>query len=339
LLKRQELGLGEFEPDTPSVTDQIAMEKWQAEQAGGAPQTTAEKRLAFDERKYNDLVAKEAAGTPLTDSEKLAREKWEFEKNKKPAMSSTDRNIERLMEANPDMSRSEAINIEQGVISKTVDPTTGRIQTTNIATNQSTPVESTAPLPNSTLNLEPLAKGESLFERGQKYTGAIEAGLRGAQKVAGQFGGQVASDESLQTKQELEALQGSLSRAFQSDQRFSTYADKLIRKELDATLGAMKDPQTFKNNAISLDKVMRQRHADLMRQANELTYDSDFRADSHQKASVLEAAIRDLGVTQEVEGGQAVAATMPEGINPKFTQELWDTLTPEERATLPRNAK
>ena len=293
-------------------------------------------------RKYEDTLAKEAAGTPLTPSEELARDRFEYEKEQDtakaaagPAKTSTERNIDRLMEANPNMSRSEAINIEQGAISKTVNPLTGATEMTNIATGESTPVKSTEPLPDASLNLEPAESGTSLFDRGQKYTGAIEAGLRAGQKVAGQFGGKIVSDESTQTKKELDAFQGSLVRAFQEGDRFSTGQDKVLREELDATLGAMKDPETFKNNAIALDKVMRQRHADLIENYKDTTMDSDFRADSRSKSRVLERAIRDLGVTQEADVGEATeSATIPEGVNKAFSQEMWDVLTPEERATL-----
>jgi len=304
----------------------------------------------------SEIDAKLASGTPLTEPErlarerfeyeksqdaestKLARERFEYEKSKEPAQAATDRNIERLMKANPDLSYSDAVNIEQGVVSKTVNPLTGATETTNIVSGESTPVTSTAPLQDSSLDLEPLEPGSSLFERGQKYTGAIESGLRGAQKVAGQFGGKVASDESVQTKKELDAFQGSLVRAFQEGDRFSTGQDKVLREELDATLGAMKDPETFKNNAIALDKVMRQRHADLMENYKNLSYKDDFRSDSLSKARVLENAIRDLGVTQDTGKGSAAGQTesvpIPEGVNKAFSQEMWDVLTPEERATL-----
>jgi len=299
-----------------------------------------ERKQSLAERKYNDAVAKEAAGVPLSPSDQLARDKWEYEKSKEPAKTATDRNIERLMKANPDLSYSEAVNIEHGVVSKTVNPLTGATETTNIVSGESTPVTSTAPLQDASLDLEPLEPGSSLFERGQKYTGAIESGLRGAQRVAGQFGGKVASDESVQTKKELDAFQGSLVRAFQEGDRFSTGQDKVLREELDATLGAWKDPETFKNNAIALDKVMRQRHADLMENYKNLSYKDDFRSDSLSKARVLENAIRDLGVTQEDgEGGVATGADAPpEGINPEAAA-LWKYMSPEGRAVFQPKAK
>lgn len=107
----------------------------------------------------------------------------------------------------------------------------------------------------------------------------------------------------------------------------------MLREELDATLGAMKDPETFKNNAIALDKVMRQRHADLIENYEDTTMDSDFRADSRAKSRVLERAIRDLGVTQEAEvASTGQSEPIPEGINKAVTQDLWDVMTPEERA-------
>ena len=331
LLKRQELGLGEFKPETLSPADQLARDKFEAEQESKGKPKPMSHSDALALRKYEDTLAKEAAGIPLSPSDQLAREKWEAEKAKVPEKSATERNIERLMQANPDLSYSDAVNIEQNVVTKTVNPLTGATETTNIASGQSTPVTSTAPLPSASLDLDPVAQEDSLFQRGQKFTGAIEAGKRGAQRVAGQLGLDVASDESQQTKKELDAFQGSLVRAFQEGDRFSTGQDKVLREELDATLGAMKDPETFKNNAIALDKVMRQRHADLIENWQDTTMDSDFRADSRAKARVLETAIRDLGVTQGSEGGQPEAAPMPEGINKAVTQDIWDAMTPEEQ--------
>tara|TARA_R110002073_G_scaffold152672_2_gene307550 strand:- start:2271 stop:3326 length:1056 start_codon:yes stop_codon:yes gene_type:complete len=334
LLKRQELGLGEFEVEAPESDEP----------------STADKRLEFDIQKYNETKAKEANGVKLTPSEELAIKKFEYEKERDaksdqagPTKSSTERNIDIIMSANPELSYSDAANIATKVTSKTVNPLTGATETTNIATNKSTPTTSTAPLENSTLNLDPAPKGTSLFELGQEYTGVVESSLRAVQKVGGQLGMDIASDESIQTKQKLDAFQGRLSRAFQEDQKFSMYADKLIREEMSVKLSATKDAKTFKNNAIALDSVMRQGHADLMRDYSDLSLDSDFRSAARGRATTLENAIRDLGVTQETnvstEESEASDNPIPEGLNKAFSQEMWDVLTPEERLTLKPKAK
>ena len=336
LLKRQELGLGEFKVQAPSESDILAREKWEDEKSKSGEPTTADKNYLLAERKYNDILAKEQEGTPLTPAEELARERFEYDKDRDaksdaagPDKSSTERNIDTMMKANPAMSYTEAANIVQNVVSKTTDPLSGRTSVTNIAEGTSTPMQSTEPLASPVLNLKPKAAGEGLYERGANETGVIASFLRGGQKVVGQAGFDMASDESLEVKKELDAFQGSLSRAFQEGDRFSSSQDKILREELDVTLGVWKDPKTFKANMRSLDKVLRKRHSDLTDNYNDLTLDSDFRADSKSKAKVIEQALNDMGVTQDAKPTEG--DTPPEGINPRAAA-AWANMSPEGRA-------
>ena len=321
-------------PMTPS--DILAREKWEDEKSKSGEPTTAEKNYLLAERKYNDILAKEQEGIPLTPAEELARERFEYDKDRDaksdaagPDKSSTERNIDTMMKANPAMSYTEAANIVQNVVSKTTDPLSGRTSVTNIAEGTSTPMQSTEPLASPVLNLKPKAAGEGLYERGANETGVIASFLRGGQKVVGQAGFDMASDESLEVKKELDAFQGSLSRAFQEGDRFSSSQDKILREELDVTLGVWKDPKTFKANMRSLDKVLRKRHSDLTDNYNDLTLDSDFRADSKSKAKVIEQALNDMGVTQDAKPTEG--DTPPEGINPRAAA-AWANMSPEGRA-------
>ncbi len=321
-------------PMTPS--DILAREKWEDEKSKSGKLTTAEKNYLLAERKYNDILEKEKNGTPLTPAEELARERFEYEQDRDaksdatgPDKSPTERNIDTMMKANPAMSYTEAANIVQNVVSKTTDPLSGRTSVTNIAEGTSTPMQSTEPLASPVLNLKPKAAGEGLYERGANETGVIASFLRGGQKVVGQAGFDMASDESLEVKKELDAFQGSLSRAFQEGDRFSSSQDKILREELDVTLGVWKDPKTFKANMRSLDKVLRKRHSDLTDNYNDLTLDSDFRADSKSKAKVIEQALNDMGVTQDAKPTEG--DTPPEGINPRAAA-AWANMSPEGRA-------
>mgnify|MGYP003637463806 CR=1 FL=1 len=321
-------------PMTPS--DILAREKWEDEKSKSGKPTTADKNFLLAERKYNDILAKEQEGTPLTPAEELARERFAYDKDRDaksdaagPDKSSTERNIDTMMKANPAMSYTEAANIVQNVVSKTTDPLSGRTSVTNIAEGTSTPMQSTEPLASPVLNLKPKAAGEGLYERGANETGVIASFLRGGQKVVGQAGFDMASDESLEVKKELDAFQGSLSRAFQEGDRFSSSQDKILREELDVTLGVWKDPKTFKANMRSLDKVLRKRHSDLTDNYNDLTLDSDFRADSKSKAKVIEQALNDMGVTQDAKPTEG--DTPPEGINPRAAA-AWANMSPEGRA-------
>ena len=250
--------------------------------------------------------------------------------------SSTERNIDTMMRANPDMSYTEAANIVQNVVSKTTDPLSGRTSVTNIIEGTSTPMQSTEPLASSVLNLKPKAAGEGLYARGANETGIIPSLLRGGQKVTGQAGFDITSDESIEVKKELDAFQGSLSRAFQEGDRFSSSQDKILREELDVTLGAWKDPKTFQANMRSLDRVLRKRHSDLTDNYNDLTLDSDFRADSKSKAKVIEQALNDMGVTEEAKPTEG--DTPPEGINPRAAA-AWANMSPEGRALFQPQAK
>ena len=321
-------------PMTPSEI--LAREKWEDKKSKSGELTTADKNYLLAERKYNDILAKEQEGTPLTPAEELARERFEYDKDRDaksdatgPDKSSTERNIDTMMKANPAMSYTEAANIVQNVVSKTTDPLSGRTSVTNIAEGTSTPMQSTEPLASPVLNLKPKAAGEGLYERGANETGVIASFLRGGQKVVGQAGFDMASDESLEVKKELDAFQGALSRAFQEGDRFSSSQDKILREELDVTLGVWKDPKTFKANMRSLDKVLRKRHSDLTDNYNDLTLDSDFRADSKSKAKVIEQALNDMGVTQDAKPTEG--DTPPEGINPRAAA-AWANMSPEGRA-------
>ena len=328
-------------PMTPS--DILAREKWEDEKSKSGEPTTAEKNFLLAERKYNDILEKEKNGTPLTPADKLAREKFEYEQGRDaksdaagPDKSATERNIDTMMRANPDMSYTEAANIVQNVVSKTTDPLSGRTSVTNIAEGTSTPMQSTEPLASSVLNLKPKAAGEGLYARGANETGIIASLLRGGQKVTGQAGFDMASAESLEVKKELDAFQGSLSRAFQEGDRFSSSQDKILREELDVTLGAWKDPKTFQANMRSLDRVLRKRHSDLTDNYNDLTLDSDFRADSKSKAKVIEQALNDMGVTQDAKPTEG--NTPPEGIKSEAAK-YWRNMSEEDRALFLPQAK
>jgi hypothetical protein len=328
-------------PMTPS--DILAREKWEDEKSKSGELTTADKNFLLAERKYNDILAKEQEGTPLTAAEELARERFEYDKDRDaksdaagPDKSSTERNIDTMMKARPGMSYADAADIVLNVVSKTTDPLSGRTAITNIAEGTSTPMESTQPQAISSLDFDPLPQGTSLFSRGQKYTGAANAITRGAQRVGGQLGANIASDENIQTAKDLDAFQGKIARAFQDDNKFSTGQDKILREEMDIKLSALTDPKTFKNNAISLDRIMRQRHADLLETANDLTMDSTFRAEAKERIKLLKESIRDLGVPQETPPTEG--DTPPEGINPEAAK-YWSKMSKEERTLFSPQAK
>ena len=328
-------------PMTPS--DILAREKWEDEKSKSGEPTTAEKNYLLAERKYNDILAKEQEGIPLTPAEELARERFEYDKDRDaksdaagPDKSSTERNIDTMMKARPGMSYADAADIVLNVVSKTTDPLSGRTAITNIAEGTSTPMESTQPQAISSLDFDPLPQGTSLFSRGQKYTGAANAITRGAQRVGGQLGANIASDENIQTAKDLDAFQGKIARAFQDDNKFSTGQDKILREEMDIKLSALTDPKTFKNNAISLDRIMRQRHADLLETANDLTMDSTFRAEAKERIKLLKESIRDLGVPQETPPTEG--DTPPEGINPEAAK-YWSKMSKEERTLFSPQAK
>ena len=333
LLKRQELGLGEFEVEAPEAPE-------------SDEPSTADKRLEFEIQKYNEIKAKEANGVKLTPSEELAIKKFEYEKERDaksdqaaPAKSSTDRNIETIMKANPGMSFADAANFELNLISKTTNEMTGRTEKTNLATGKSTRIKSADPQLDVVFTREPPPEGESLWEIGSKATGAIEAGLRGAQGVVGQFGGQIASDESIQGKQKLEAAMGALTRSFREGSKYSATEDKRLREELDITVGTFKDPITFQNKMRSLDETLETRMNELsdIVKSPEL-FDIENRREAFKQGNAINNFRSQMNVPPEDGAEVSAENTPPEGIEPEAAA-VWAGMDEAGRALFQPKAK
>ena len=346
LLKRQELGLGEFKVQAPSESDILAREKWEDEKSKSGEPTTADKNYLLAERKYNDILEKEKNGTPLTPAEELARERFEYEKDRDtksdqaaPAKSSTERNIETIMKANPEMSFADAANFELNLISKTTNEMTGRTEKTNLATGESTSIKSADPQLDVVFSRNPPPAGESLWEIGSKATGAIEAGLRGAQGIVGQFGGQVASDESIQGKQKLEAAMGALTRSFREGSKYSATEDKRLREELDITVGTFKDPITFQNKMRSLDETLETRMNELsdIVKSPEL-FDIEHRQEAFKQGNAINNFRSQMNVPPEDGAEVSAENTPPEGIEPEAAA-VWAGMDEAGRALFQPKAK
>ena len=326
--------VGEFReravPDASNMRGNRQYTDSQIRDLAGGDATVMARLKAMDEQGIDPATGSpRAADVGLTESEKLARERFEYQKQQDSIESpeqpsALDSKINTIMEATG-ADRAQATGIAAGTVRMTTNPLTGEVAMVDLTTGASTPVSGATQTQEPSFNISKPEEGQSLFEVGSKFTGAVEAGKRAGQKVTGQLGLDVASPESIQAQQSLETAQGDLVRAFKQSGRFSATEDKRLREELDIGLGALKDPATFENKMRSLDKSLATR----MENEKAVYADTTFPPEDRKAALIKMRAIAEfraqMGVPEEK--ADAEAGDVPEAVDP----EDWKYMTDEQR--------
>jgi len=214
--------------------------------------------------------------------------------------------VQDMLIANPDMSFTDALNYEVGLLKTATDPVTGKTSLIDISQGTSTPlVESENKMPE--FKVDPVPEDQSIYGMGIKFTGAAESVKRAGQKLTGQIGLDVASDESIQAANYIKTAQASLVRAYRESGKFVASEDEKLRKEFDINIGPTVDAKTLKNNLIAINRSMDERYEEQKK-----IYD-DPRSSAEDQASALRIArsIREfqskLGIPDETKGKSSVS--------------------------------
>ena len=276
-------------------------------------QGMAERKQSLAERKYNDTVAKEAAGVPLSPSDQLAREKWEAEKSAGQRQTATEEKITTIKKANPSISDEDASAIASGSVRVVQNPLTGETQLLNLTTGEASKVGAEQ---RPEVNFDVAQPDQTLFSRAGEFTGAIEAGKRKAQGLTGQFGLDVASDESLGAAQDFETAGNEIIRAFRESDRYSATEAKELKKELNIALSPFEDPKSAEAKLRSIDKSLARRYENEVATFQDTSFPPADRQDARLRAKAIAEFRATLGVPEGEEAPEQ-SADVPQGIDPK----------------------
>ena len=214
--------------------------------------------------------------------------------------------VQDIMIANPDMSFTDALNYEVGLLKTATDPVTGKTSLIDVSKGTSTQLkEEDGKLPE--FNIEPVPQEQSIYGLGGKFTGLAESAKRTAQRATGQIGLDVASDESIQAANYIKTAQSALVRAYKESSRFSATEDKRLREEFDINIGPTVDAKTLQNNLIAIDRSMDERFEEQKR-----IYENPKSSAKDQAAAFnIAKAIREfqskLGIPDETKGKSNVS--------------------------------
>ncbi len=213
------------------------------------------------------------------------------------------RRVQDMLIANPDMSFTDALNYEVGLLKTATDPVTGKTSLVDVSKGTSTPLEEKdGELPE--FNIEPVPQEQSIYGLGSRFTGLAESAKRTAQRATGQIGLDVASDESIQAANYIKTAQAALVRAYRESVRFSPTEDKRLREEFDINIGPAVDAKTLRNNLVSINRSMDERFEEQKR-----IYENPKSSAKDQAAALsIARAIREfqskLGIPQKNEKQQ-----------------------------------
>ena len=274
----------------------------------------------------NDLArAIQAQGpAPLTSSEQLARDRFEFDKQQAligddTSDNATTRKIATIKQANPDISDADAAAIASGSVRVVSNPITGETQLLNLTTSESKQITGQS---SSDVDFDVAVPEETLFSRAAKSTGAYEAGKRAVQKVTGQVGLDVATEESLGAAQDFETAQNELVRAFRESSRYAASEAAALKKELNISLSPFEDPKSAEAKLRSIDKSLARRYENEVATFRDTSFPPSDRQDARMRAKAIAEFRANLGVPTS-----STQENVPSDVDPKE----WEFMSTEER--------
>jgi hypothetical protein len=179
-------------------------------------------------------------------------------------LTEAEREIKRVMAANPNLSYTDAVNIKEGVSKLKTDPITGRSAIVNLATGEERPLtrsEVTDAAVSASLAPAPGASESSLnlYKIAETTTGIVPSIQAAAQRFTGQVGIDVAPQELLENIQTFKTIQSDLRRSMRTAPKFLASEMAMLDKELDIEPSAFKDATTLLAQLRSIDKSIRNR--------------------------------------------------------------------------------
>ena len=266
----------------------------------------------------------------LKPSDILARERFEFDKQQAltgddTSDNATDRKIDTIKQANPNISDADAAAIASGSVRVVTNDLTGVTQLLNIATGESRQIQSQ---PAPAVDFDVALPEKTLFSRAGDFTGAVEATKRKAQGITGQVGLDVATKESLEAAQDFETAQNELVRAFRESSRYAASEAAALKKELNISLSPFEDPKSAEAKLRSIDKSLARRYENEVATFRDTTFGSDDRQDARMRAKAIAEFRANLGVPPEVQGSTSSnQGKVPQDVDPKE----WEFMSTEER--------
>lgn len=218
-------------------------------------------------------------------------------------LTEAEREINRVMEANPNLSYTDAVNIKEGVSKIVTDPITGRSAIVNLATGEEKPLarsEVTDAAVSASLAPDPGASESSLnlYKIAETTTGIVPAIQASAQRFTGQVGIDVADPELLENIQTFNTAQSDIRRSMRTAPKFLASEMAMLDKELDIAPSAFKDPTTLLAQLRSIDKSIRNRLEGIQKSIKDPTLPADEVSAALRLQKDLINFLRNLNVPQ-----------------------------------------
>ena len=218
-------------------------------------------------------------------------------------LTEAEREIERVMAANPNLSYTDAVNIKEGVSKIVTDPITGRSAIVNLATGEEKPLarsEVTDAAVSASLAPDPGASESSLnlYKIAETTTGIVPAIQAALQRFTGQVGIDVADPELLENIQTFNTAQSDIRRSMRTAPKFLASEMAMLDKELDIAPSAFKDPTTLLAQLRSIDKSIRNRLEGIQKSIKDPTLPADEVSAALRLQKDLINFLRNLNVPQ-----------------------------------------
>jgi hypothetical protein len=214
-----------------------------------------------------------------------------------------EREIERVMAANPNLSFTDAVNIKEGVSKIVTNPVSGRSVIVNLATGEEKPLarsEVTDAAVSASLAPDPGASESSLnlYQIAETTTGLFPAIQAAAQRVTGQVGIDVADPELLENIQTFKTAQSDIRRSMRTAPKFLASEMAMLDKELDIEPSPLKDRATLLAQLRSVDKSIRNRLEGISKSINDPNLPADEVSAALRLQKDLINFLRNLNVPQ-----------------------------------------
>ena len=218
-------------------------------------------------------------------------------------LTEAEREIRRVMEANPNLSYTDAVNIKEGVAKIVTNPVTGRTVIANLATGEEKPLTRssvTDAAVSASLAPDEGASESSLnlYKIAETTTGIVPAIQAAAQRITGQVGIDVADPELLENIQTFQTAQSDIRRSMRTAPKFLASEMAMLDRELDIAPSAFKDPTTLLAQLRSVDKSIRNRLEGIAKSINDPNLPADEVAAGLRLQKDLINFLRNLKVPQ-----------------------------------------
>jgi hypothetical protein len=263
-------------------------------------QTTPSSPSSFQE-KVSALIA-----TGASPEDAVSRALGERDTAVRP--SASEQKIQTIMQANPELSFTDAANIVTGVVRVVTDPVTQKTNLVNLSDGTSTPMETPTDIKSIVSSSLKPGDGEpefsiNLYEIAEETTGIVPALAAFAQRFTGQkpIGFDVADPELLENIQTFQTAQSDIRRSLRTAPKFLASEMDMLSKEIDISPGVMKDPTTLLAQLRSLDNSIRVRLKDIAEKTNDPSLPADDVRGARSLQRDLTNFLRKLGVPQDDE--------------------------------------